>query len=208
MPILWRRKQTQRGNVCLREGPFSIGSSDSGARGPSLRVMLCPGAAVCGVCGHSAWACSVLSALSQALAGSGEGQTASDRAQRGCRNAGPSSARCLCRRLSTLWGCRRCPAPGLRSTFPMPGSWLPHSPTAPGHPPASAHTAPPVPPKQVASPLFSGPHWPHFRALITIYSYLCFFSRCLSRYELLRVEIVSGKQETCVEYFQNEQVRS
>ena len=132
MPILWRRKQTQRGNVCLREGPFSIGSSDSGARGPSLRVMLCPGAAVCGVCGHSAWACSVLSALSQALAGSGEGQTASDRAQRGCRNAGPSSPRCLCRRLSTLWGCR--PAPLQASA--RPSQCLEAG--SPAHPPLQA----------------------------------------------------------------------
>ena len=49
MPILRRRKQTQRGNVCLREGPFSIGSSDSGTWPFPPRDALSQGCSVRGV---------------------------------------------------------------------------------------------------------------------------------------------------------------
>lgn len=127
MPISRRRKQGLGEAKCASEkGRSASGHPTLGHVALPLHVMLCPWAAVCGVCGRSAWVCSVLSALSQALAGSGEGQAASDWAQRGCRNAGPSSSRRLCRTL------RGCPAPGLSTAFPTPGSWLP------AHPPLQA----------------------------------------------------------------------
>lgn len=136
-----------------------------------LRLMLCAGAAVCGVCGRSAWASPVLSALSQALAGSGEWQAASDWAQRGCRNAGPPPP------APHPAGLQALPCSRPRHGLPSARKLAPRSPAAPGHPSVSAQTAPR--PAEAGSPLFSRPRRPHFTALVTTASYLRFFSRRL-----------------------------
>lgn len=138
--------ETQRGKVCLREGPFSIRSSDSGARGPSTpRDALSLG---CGVRGVRAECLGVLRPLCPESGPGGE--------WRGAGRFRLGAARLQERRPLLLPPPLPHPAglPRSRSQHGLPNAWklASRSPTAPGHPPASAQTAPPVPPKQVASP--------------------------------------------------------
>lgn len=126
MPISRRRKQTQRGKVCLREGPFSIGSADSGARGPSTpRDALSLG---CGVRGVRAECLGVLRPLCPE-SGPGREWRGAGRFRLGAARLQERGPLLLPPPLSTLRGC---PAPGLSTAFPTPGSWLP------AHPPLQA----------------------------------------------------------------------
>lgn len=125
---LQRRKQRLREvKRTAEKGQFSIGSSDSGARGPSATRDAWSRAEVCGVCGQRA--------LSQARRGA-------ERAGRfGLGAASPLLPQPLPPSSPPCRGRGHSPPPGLRSPFPTPGSWLPHSPTtAPGHPPGSARS--------------------------------------------------------------------